>query len=171
MPSLISQGCRNFLPAQATEGRSRVRASCHDTSLAPGTLTGGQMLVTLSMLPDLEKQSNFCSPQAFGEGSNTIPEEFTLIIYVFAFKGMFTNTKLSWFSNKIHSQQRHNSIWRRSHHRCPWLSEQHPAFSCVSESLFSYSPPWLGFNDPSGWTWYKAWSGKNDANNYKKWFS
>ena len=30
-----------------------------------------------------------------GEGSTIFPEEFTLIIYVLALKGMFINTKLS----------------------------------------------------------------------------
>lgn len=57
----------------------------------------------------LGKQSNFCSLQAFGEGPTTIPEEFTLIIHIFAFRGCL---------NKIHYQQWYNSTQRRNHHRC-----------------------------------------------------
>lgn len=59
------------------------------------------MRVTLSVLgkvlPELKKKiiQVLHHPPASGEGPATISEEFILIIYVFAFKGTFTNTRHS----------------------------------------------------------------------------
>ena len=97
-------------------------------------------------------------PQAFGEGHITIPEAFTLRIYTLAFKGTFTNTGLSWlfeqnsFSAIIHlNPKKKTSLLPRAFWATSLLQ------SCVRKPVLLQSP-WLWFNDPSGGTWYQAWS-------------
>lgn len=83
---------------------------------------------------------------------------------------MLTNTKHSWLlkQSSLSAMIQLNPKKKSSSLPHLWTIS---AFSCVSESLVSCGPPWLGFSDPSGWTWYSAWSEEQDANNYDKWFS
>lgn len=95
MPWLISQGKRNLLPVQATEGKGSGRASGHGffLLLIPewGYRCQGPCQCWVRWCQIWKHSPIFAAPfpLLLGRGHVIIPEEFTLIIYVFALKGIF----------------------------------------------------------------------------------
>lgn len=145
MPWLISQGNRNLLPVQATEGKGSGRASGHGffLLLIPewGYRCQGPCQCWVRWCQIWKHSPIFAAPfpLLLGRGHVIIPEEFTLIIYVFALKGIFIKYWVSWILNKFHSQQWYNWTQISKHHHCLELSE-HLGFSHVSEKPVFLQP-------------------------------
>lgn len=156
MPWLISQGNRNLLPVQATEGKGSGRASGHGLFLLltpeRGYRCQGPCQCWVRWCQIWKHSPIFAAPfpLLLGMGYVIIPEEFTPIFYVFALKGIFIkywalrNFEQISFSAMIQlNPEKQTSSLPRALWTTSWLQP------CFRKACFPAAHP---DSDPSEWT-------------------